>query len=102
MSATLISEHAHAHTNGSAKPVRHDPSGVLSRLLQSNAQWSSDVARVEPGFFEQCAKGQAPKVSLASAAVMPEESARRSERVYFTSRTGWKQLWRVDELAICV
>ena len=65
MAATLISDHA--HTNGHAKPgqtPRRDPSGVLNRLLTSNAQWAADVARVEPGFFEQCAKGQAPKVSL--------------------------------------
>ncbi|TFK45318.1 carbonic anhydrase [Heliocybe sulcata] len=35
---------------------------VLSRLLSSNSQWAEDVARAEPGFFEACAKGQAPKV----------------------------------------
>lgn len=35
---------------------------VLSRLLASNAQWAQDVKRVEPDFFVNCAKGQAPKV----------------------------------------
>lgn len=63
MAATLNLEST--HVNGSAKPkhsARRDPSGVLTRLLQNNAQWAADVARVEPGFFEQCAKGQAPKV----------------------------------------
>ena len=68
MVATLISEPAHA--NGFVKPghsVLHDPSGVLNRMLHSNAQWASDVARVEPAFFEQCAKGQAPRVSFSSS-----------------------------------
>ncbi|GJE98258.1 carbonic anhydrase [Phanerochaete sordida] len=60
MAATLAAQPI--HLNGSAKPVRRDPSGVLNRLLQNNAQWAADVARVEPGFFDQCAKGQAPKV----------------------------------------
>lgn len=64
MSVTLAA--APVISNGAVKPghsVRRDPSGVLNRLLSSNAQWATDVARVEPGFFEQCAKGQAPKVS---------------------------------------
>ena len=43
---------------------RRDPSGVLTRLLTSNAQWAADVARVEPTFFEQATKGQAPKVRV--------------------------------------
>ncbi|KIP01124.1 hypothetical protein PHLGIDRAFT_38394, partial [Phlebiopsis gigantea 11061_1 CR5-6] len=50
---------------GPVKPghtTLHDPSGVLTRLLTSNAQWATDVSRVEPAFFEQCAKGQSPKV----------------------------------------
>lgn len=67
MAGTLISEPAHAIPNGPVKPghsVLHDPSGVLNRMLTSNAQWASDVARVEPRFFEQCSKGQAPKVSF--------------------------------------
>ncbi|RDB21550.1 Carbonic anhydrase 2 [Hypsizygus marmoreus] len=32
----------------------------LIRLLDANAQWAEDVERVEPGFFEQSALGQAP------------------------------------------
>lgn len=42
---------------------------VLSRLLSSNAQWSKDVASVEPQFFEKSAKGQAPKVCNYCACV---------------------------------
>ncbi|EJD04756.1 carbonic anhydrase [Fomitiporia mediterranea MF3/22] len=34
----------------------------LNRLLSSNAQWAADVSKHEPGFFTECAKGQAPKV----------------------------------------
>jgi carbonic anhydrase len=34
----------------------------LSRLLSANAQWAKDVDQAEPGFFEQTAKGQSPKV----------------------------------------
>ncbi|KAF9469210.1 carbonic anhydrase [Collybia nuda] len=32
----------------------------LTRLLAANAQWAEDVERVEPGFFERSAQGQAP------------------------------------------
>ncbi|KAI0698744.1 carbonic anhydrase [Earliella scabrosa] len=35
---------------------------VLARLLSNNAQWAEDVQKSEPGFFTECAKGQAPKV----------------------------------------
>ncbi|KAF8591743.1 carbonic anhydrase [Ramaria rubella] len=35
---------------------------ILSRLLSSNAQWARDVISVEPHFFQNTAKGQAPKV----------------------------------------
>ncbi|OBZ74408.1 Carbonic anhydrase 2 [Grifola frondosa] len=35
---------------------------ILARLLANNDQWAEDVQRAEPGFFQQCAKGQAPKV----------------------------------------
>lgn len=45
---------------------QQDPSGILTRLRTSNSQWSADVSRVEPGFFADCAKGQAPKVCLSS------------------------------------
>ncbi|PCH42272.1 carbonic anhydrase [Wolfiporia cocos MD-104 SS10] len=31
-------------------------------LLRKNAQWAVDVESAEPGFFTQCAKGQAPKI----------------------------------------
>ncbi|KZT07646.1 carbonic anhydrase [Laetiporus sulphureus 93-53] len=35
---------------------------VLAHLLANNAQWAEDVEKVQPGFFERCAKGQSPKV----------------------------------------
>jgi len=35
---------------------------ILSRLLSANEQWSKDVMKVKPGFFEEMAKGQHPKV----------------------------------------
>ena len=75
MSATLAAEpavSALSKTNG-VKPgqaPRRDPSGVLTRLMHNNAQWAADVARVEPAFFEQCAKGQAPKVRLVLPACL--------------------------------
>lgn len=40
--------------------MSQDP--VLARILANNAQWAADVERAEPGFFAECAKGQAPKV----------------------------------------
>ncbi|KAI0734196.1 carbonic anhydrase [Fomitopsis betulina] len=40
--------------------MSQDP--ILARLLANNAQWAADVERAEPGFFADCAKGQAPKV----------------------------------------
>lgn len=41
-------------------PFSNDP--VLGHLLANNKQWAADVERLQPGFFEQCAKGQFPKV----------------------------------------
>lgn len=35
---------------------------ILSQLLSSNEQWSIDVEKVQPGFFAQISKGQAPQV----------------------------------------
>lgn len=91
MSAAVISPPAIAHANGSAKPghsVRHDPSGVLNRLLTSNAQWASDVARVEPKFFEESAKGQAPKVSpYPSLGASPSAEKLRCPKASCTLRT---------------
>lgn len=55
-------------SNGPSRPITpslthtHDPSSVLHRLLSSNAQWAADVEHAEHGFFQECAKGQAPKV----------------------------------------
>ncbi|KAH9838405.1 carbonic anhydrase [Rhodofomes roseus] len=40
--------------------MSQDP--ILARILANNAQWAADVERAEPGFFAECAKGQAPKV----------------------------------------
>ncbi|KAI0347574.1 hypothetical protein BDW22DRAFT_1349572 [Trametopsis cervina] len=39
----------------------HHP--LLARLLDNNTKWSSAVNVADPTFFEQSAKGQAPKVS---------------------------------------
>jgi len=33
---------------------------VVNRLFAANAQWAADVAKHEPGFFKESAKGQAP------------------------------------------
>jgi carbonic anhydrase len=35
---------------------------ATARLLSANAQWAEDVTKVQPGFFEESAKGQTPKV----------------------------------------
>jgi len=40
--------------------TRMDP--TLARIFLSNAQWAEAVNAAEPGFFEQSAEGQAPKV----------------------------------------
>ncbi|CAA7271569.1 unnamed protein product [Cyclocybe aegerita] len=32
----------------------------VKRMLTANAQWAEDVAKAEPGFFEQSVKGQSP------------------------------------------
>lgn len=34
----------------------------LARFLSNNEQWANDVAKYEPAFFEESAKGQSPKV----------------------------------------
>jgi carbonic anhydrase len=40
-------------------PNAHVP---VLRLLSANSQWSADVQQSLPDFFENCAKGQSPKV----------------------------------------
>ena len=44
---------------------------ALARLLDSNEQWSKEVDKVEPGFFQQLSKGQSPQVisSLSSCSL---------------------------------
>lgn len=37
---------------------------ALAKIFVSNAQWAKAVNSAEPGFFEQSAKGQSPKVRL--------------------------------------
>ncbi|KAF8163448.1 carbonic anhydrase [Crassisporium funariophilum] len=37
-----------------------DRAHQIQRMLTANAQWAEDVAKAEPGFFEQSAKGQTP------------------------------------------
>jgi len=34
----------------------------VAGFLTANAQWAQDVANAEPTFFEDSAKGQAPKI----------------------------------------
>lgn len=48
-----------------AHSQHHEP---LISLLSANSQWADDVERVEPGFFEQSALGQAPHVSYCAIA----------------------------------
>lgn len=61
---------SNASSNAPSRPITpslthtHDPSSVLHRLLSSNAQWAADVEHAEHGFFQECAKGQAPKVCV--------------------------------------
>ncbi|KAJ3725769.1 carbonic anhydrase [Lentinula raphanica] len=38
--------------------MSHHP--AIAQLLSTNAQWAKDVERLEPGFFKESAKGQAP------------------------------------------
>jgi hypothetical protein len=53
-----FSPHRHHH--------RHHPStqmdAAFAKLFVSNSQWVGAVKTAEPGFFEQSAKGQSPKV----------------------------------------
>ncbi|OCH83839.1 carbonic anhydrase [Obba rivulosa] len=56
---------------------------VLASLLANNKQWAADVHKAEPGFFEQCAKGQAPKVLWIGCA-----DSRVPESVVTASRPG--------------
>ncbi|KAG8970127.1 hypothetical protein FRC03_011145 [Tulasnella sp. 419] len=35
---------------------------LISRVQSANAQWAEDVKLAEPSFFEELAKGQAPKI----------------------------------------
>ncbi|OCH91078.1 carbonic anhydrase [Obba rivulosa] len=56
---------------------------VLASLLANNKQWAADVQKAEPGFFEQCTKGQAPKVLWIGCA-----DSRVPESVVTASRPG--------------
>jgi len=56
-------------SNGSAAPealpigpVKYDSFELLARLVEQNVKWAEDVKALEPDFFENSAKGQAPKV----------------------------------------
>lgn len=42
---------------------------ALSRLLSANSQWATDVSKMEPEFFQESAKGQAPKVLSSPGSV---------------------------------
>jgi len=56
---------------------------ILERLLSSNARWAADVRAAEPTFFEEGAKGQAPKVLWIGCA-----DSRVPEAVVTASRPG--------------
>ena len=36
---------------------------ILARLLSNNAEWAEEIEKAHPGYFEEHAKGQSPKVS---------------------------------------
>lgn len=44
---------------------------ALAKLFVSNAQWVKAVNSAEPGFFEQSAKGQSPKVRTITTSLLP-------------------------------
>jgi hypothetical protein len=39
---------------------------IVEKLFSTNAQWAKAVDATEPGFFLECAKGQAPQVCDSS------------------------------------
>jgi hypothetical protein len=45
---------------------------ALAKIFVSNAQWVKAVSAAEPGFFEQSAKGQSPKVrAITTTSLLP-------------------------------
>lgn len=62
---------------------QHQPNAVLSRLLAQNTQWAADVNVAEPSFFEESARGQAPKVLWIGCA-----DSRVPESVVLATRPG--------------
>lgn len=44
---------------------------ALAKIFVSNAQWVKAVNSAEPGFFEQSAKGQSPKVRAITTSLLP-------------------------------
>lgn len=48
---------------------------ALAKIFVSNSQWVEAVNSAEPGFFEQSAKGQSPKVRAITTFLLPPRAA---------------------------
>jgi hypothetical protein len=48
---------------------------ALAKIFVSNAQWVKAVNSAEPGFFEQSAQGQSPKVRAIMTYLLPPRAA---------------------------
>jgi hypothetical protein len=48
---------------------------ALAKIFVSNAQWVKAVNSAEPGFFEQSAQGQSPKVRAIMTSLLPPRAA---------------------------
>lgn len=53
--------------NNFARSLMANPHPVLSRLLQSNAQWAEAAIWADPDYFKQGVKGQSPKVRFLAS-----------------------------------
>ena len=59
--------HTRRHHHHTSMPVDE----TLAKLFSANTQWADAVSTAEPGFFEQSAKGQFPKVRCRSVLASP-------------------------------
>jgi len=48
---------------------------AVAKIFVSNNQWVNAVNSAEPGFFEQSAKGQSPKVRAITTSLLPPRGA---------------------------
>jgi hypothetical protein len=48
---------------------------ALAKIFVSNSQWVKAVNSAEPGFFEESAKGQTPKVRAITTSLLPPRAA---------------------------